>query len=48
MSLENPVIAPGIDPGTVRLVAQRLNHYGTPGPRYLLYLKINAEKETAA
>ena len=23
---------PGIDPGTVRLVAQRLNHYGTPGP----------------
>ena len=22
----------GIDPGTVRLVAQRLNHYGTPGP----------------
>ena len=23
---------PGIDPGTVRLVAQRLNHYATPGP----------------
>jgi hypothetical protein len=22
---------PGIDPGTVRLVAQRLNHYATPG-----------------
>ena len=22
----------GIDPGTVRLVAQRLNHYATPGP----------------
>ena len=21
-----------IDPGTVRLVAQRLNHYATPGP----------------
>jgi len=21
----------GIDPGTVRLVAQRLNHYATPG-----------------
>ena len=24
--------SPGIDPGTVRLVAQRLNHYATPGP----------------
>ena len=23
---------PGIDPGTVRLVAQRLNQYATPGP----------------
>jgi hypothetical protein len=26
------VTTPGIDPGTVRLVAQRLNNYGTPGP----------------
>jgi hypothetical protein len=33
MSLKNPVIPPGIDPGTVRLVAQRLNHYATPDPR---------------
>ena len=33
MSLRNPVIPPGIDPGIVRLVAQRLNHYATPGPR---------------
>ena len=32
MLLKNPVTAPGIDPGTVRLVAQRLNHYATPGP----------------
>jgi hypothetical protein len=32
MSLKNPVTPPGIDPVTVRLVAQRLNHYGTPGP----------------
>jgi hypothetical protein len=32
MSLKNPVTPPGIDPGTVRLVAQRLNHYSTPGP----------------
>ena len=29
---------PGIDPGTVRLVVQRLNHYATPGPYYLLSL----------
>jgi Holliday junction resolvasome RuvABC endonuclease subunit len=29
MSLKNPVTRPGIDPGTVRLVAQRLNHYAT-------------------
>ena len=32
MSLKNPVTPPGIDPGTVRLVAQRLNHYATPVP----------------
>jgi hypothetical protein len=29
---KNPVTTPGIDPGTVRLVAQRLNHYATPNP----------------
>ena len=29
---KSPVTTPGIDPGTVRLVAQRLNHYATPGP----------------
>jgi hypothetical protein len=32
MSLNNPMTPPGIDPGTVRLVAQRLNHCATPGP----------------
>jgi len=32
MSLKNPVTPPGIDPRTVRLVAQRLNHYATPDP----------------
>ena len=32
MSLKNSVTTPGIDSGTVRLVAQRLNHYATPGP----------------
>jgi hypothetical protein len=35
MSLKNPVTPPGIDPGTVRLVVQRLNHYATPGPTYI-------------
>jgi hypothetical protein len=34
MSLKNPVTRPGIDLGTVRLVAQRPNHYATPGPIY--------------
>ena len=33
MSLKNPATPPGIDPGIIRLVAQRLNHYVTPGPR---------------
>ena len=35
VSLKNPVTQPEIDPGTVRLVAQRLNHYVTPGPHIL-------------
>jgi hypothetical protein len=40
MSLKNPVTPPGIDPGTIRLVAQRLNHYATPGPtQYFKYVK---------
>jgi len=29
---KSPVTPPGIDPGTVRLVAQCLNHYATLGP----------------
>ena len=39
--LKNPTKPPGIDPGTVRLVAQRLKHYATPGPcfRNLLHDK---------
>jgi hypothetical protein len=32
MSLKNPVTPPGINPGTIQLVVQRLNHYATPGP----------------
>jgi hypothetical protein len=35
MSLKNTVITPGIDPGTVQIVAQRLNHYTTPDPKSL-------------
>ena len=31
-SLKNRVTPPGIDPGTVLLLAQRLNHCATPGP----------------
>ena len=37
MSLKNPVTPSGIDPGSVRLVAQRLNHCATLGPDLLLY-----------
>ena len=33
-SLKNPVTPSGIDPGTVRLVAQHLNHYATPDPSH--------------
>jgi hypothetical protein len=29
---KNPVTPPGIDSKTIRLVAQCLNHYATPGP----------------
>jgi hypothetical protein len=35
MSLKNPVTPPGIDPRTLRLVAQRLNQYATPSPIYI-------------
>ena len=41
MSLKNPV-TPEIDPGTVRLVAQHINHCANPGPWCLIltFLKI--------
>ena len=42
MSLKNPVTTPGIDPGTLRLVAKRLNHYATPGPYMHITLYIYA------
>ena len=39
VSLKNPVTPPGIDPRTFRLVAQRLNHYATPGPsEYVVFI----------
>ena len=47
MSLKNPVTPPGIDPGTVRLVAQHLNHYATPGPKVATYkLHLNGQTDT--
>ena len=33
MSLKNLVTPPGIDPGSIWLVAQHLNHYTTPDPQ---------------
>jgi len=38
--MKDPVTPPGIDPGTVRLVAQRLNHYPTPGPIIIIIIII--------
>ena len=43
MSLKNPVTTPGIDPGTVRLVAeQKINKYGTAIAIYNTAMKTNA------
>ena len=39
---KSQVTPPGIDPGTVRLVAQRLNHYATLGFQELHLLEISA------
>ena len=44
MSLKNPATPPGIDRGTVRLVAQRLNHYATPGPTCHIRYKKKAHR----
>jgi hypothetical protein len=40
MSLKNPVTPPGIDRGTVRVVAQRIDHYDTPGPNQQVHFNI--------
>ena len=37
---KSPVTPLGIDPRTVRLVAQRLIHYTTPGPNIYIYVFI--------
>jgi hypothetical protein len=39
MSLNSTVTPPGIDPGTVRLLAQRLNRYATPEAHLCVVLK---------
>jgi hypothetical protein len=44
-SLKNPVTPPGIDPGTVRLVAQRLNHYAAPGSFIIIQVRCFFKQE---
>jgi hypothetical protein len=39
MSLKNPVTPPGMDPGTARLLVQRLNHNAIPGPTHTQCLR---------
>jgi len=41
---KSPVTPPGIDPGTVRLVAQCLNHYADPGPAEYVDLHITENR----
>jgi hypothetical protein len=48
MSLKNPVTPPGIDPGTIRLVVQRLNHYATAGPDIQLIIRLKVAKICSA
>jgi hypothetical protein len=48
MSLKNSVAPSGTDPGTVRLVAQRLKHYATPGTLWCSYVyTVNCNSRTA-
>ena len=46
MSLKNAVAQPGIDPGTVRLEAQGLNHYATPGITQVILLYCNTHSDS--
>jgi hypothetical protein len=41
ISPKNSVTPPRIDPGTVRLVAQRLNHYTNPDPNKCILIHTN-------
>jgi hypothetical protein len=43
---KSQVTPPGIDPGTIRLVAQCLNHYTTPGPLHSRYRLKNLRNRT--
>jgi hypothetical protein len=43
VSKKNPVTPPGIDTGTVRLVAQSLNHHVNPSPSFLCVQTQNKE-----
>jgi len=43
---KSPVTPSGIDPGTVQLVAQCLNHYATPGPMALVSSANNTVSDT--
>ena len=38
---KSPVTPPGIDPGTARLAAQRLDHYATSGPIYIYIIGVH-------
>jgi len=40
---KSPVTPPEIDPGTVRLVTQCLNHYASPSPFINIVVQINEE-----
>ena len=48
MSLKNPVTQPGIDPGTVRPVAQRLNRYAIQARQYRNVQKDRDKKKDAS
>ena len=44
---KSPVTSPGIDPGTVRLVTQCLNHYATPGQNIYIYTHTYIHNKTS-
>ena len=44
MSLKNPVTPPGIDPGTVRQVAQRLNHQASLESALLIVITVSTQR----